>query len=107
MSAQPIEPPDADLGAYIRTGLRRQHMTIDDLAAAVGVHRSTLSRWIAGPIRPSPQHMAALEQVLGPLDAAPEPAPAPQVVVIVASTPEAAEAAVRAALDRAGTPRTD
>jgi transcriptional regulator with XRE-family HTH domain len=101
MSAQPIEPPDYELGDYIRAGLRRQHMTIEDLAAAIGVHRSTLSRWIAGPVYPSPPHMAALERVLGPFDAAPDPAPAPTVVVIVAGTVEA----MHAALDRAGVPR--
>jgi transcriptional regulator with XRE-family HTH domain len=116
VSAQEAEPPgDPQLGVLIREQIRRHRLTHDELAAAVGVHRSTLSRWISGEVEPSPPHLSALEAALHvrfvddgsgryqALDAAPEVAPAPQVVVIVAGTPEA----MREALDRLGVPRVE
>lgn len=116
MTAQPVDPPgNPQLGAVIREQIARRRLTIEGLAADIGVHRSTLSRWLMGTVYPSPSHLAALEDALGVrfvddgagtftvLDAAPEPALAPQVVVVVAGTAEA----MREALDRLGVPRAE
>jgi transcriptional regulator with XRE-family HTH domain len=115
MSAQESElPDDSQLGELIREQIRRRRMTHDELAAAIGVHRSTLSRWISGEVEPSPPHLSSLEEALGvqfvddgdgryhALDAAPA-VDAPRVVVVVAGTAEAMEAA----LDRLGVPRAE
>jgi transcriptional regulator with XRE-family HTH domain len=115
MSAQESEPPgDPQLGDLIREQIRRHRMTHDELATAIGVHRSTLSRWISGEVEPSPPHLSALERALHvrfvddgeggytALDAAPA-VDAPRVVVVVAGTVEA----MREALDRLGVPRAE
>lgn len=116
MTAQPVEPPgNPQLGALIRQQIARRRLTIDGLAETLGIHRSTLSRWLAGGACPSPANLAALEDELRvrfvddgtghfrAVDPAPEPAPAPQVVVLVAGTAEAMDRA----LDRLGVPRAE
>jgi transcriptional regulator with XRE-family HTH domain len=117
MTAQPAAamPGDPRLGRLIREQIARRRLTIDELAADIGVHRSTLSRWLMGTVYPSPSHLAALEDALGvrfvddgagtftALDVAPEPTPTPQVVVVVAGTAEA----MREALDRLGVPHAE
>jgi transcriptional regulator with XRE-family HTH domain len=114
--AQDIYPAEPNnLGMLIRQARERRGMRQTDLAAAVHVGLSSISGWERGTQAPSAAALPALARALGvtlvadpdgtftALDAAPEAAPAPQVVVIVAGTPEA----MREALDRLGVPRAD
>jgi transcriptional regulator with XRE-family HTH domain len=116
--APAIDPPTfaGNLGAAIRDARERRGMRQTDLAAAIHVGLSSVSGWERGTQSPSAAVLPLLAQALGvtiTVDAdgfqtleptsipAPEVAPAPQVVVVVAGTAEA----MREALDRLGVPR--
>lgn len=111
-------PPHTNIGEVIRTQREALHMTQAELALAVGVSPRTVGSYERGAVEPSLGLLLRIGRALRvrfvddgagryealPLDAAPDPAPAPpQVVVIVAATAEA----MREALDRAGVPRAD
>jgi transcriptional regulator with XRE-family HTH domain len=105
--------PSPTLGELIADCRVRRRMSRPQLALLVGASLSSVKNWEADRVTPRGIHLAALEEALGvrfvddgagnytALDAAPDPAPAPTVVVIVAGTVEA----MHAALDRAGVPR--
>lgn len=52
--------PAAGAAQQILTALRAAGRTITQIAAALGVHRSTLYRWIAGTRRPRPANLTNL-----------------------------------------------
>lgn len=45
--------------------LKREHMTQHDLAARIGVHDPTLSKWMTGQRQPSAYALLRISRVLG------------------------------------------
>jgi transcriptional regulator with XRE-family HTH domain len=92
----------------------RRHLSRPQLALLVGASLSSVKNWEGDRATPSPGYLSSLEEALGvqfvddgdgryhALDAAPA-VDAPRVVVVVAGTAEAMEAA----LDRLGVPRAE
>jgi ribosome-binding protein aMBF1 (putative translation factor) len=102
------------LGELISEHRARRHLSRPQLALLVGASLSSVKNWEGDRATPSPGYLSSLEEALGvqfvddgdgryhALDAAPA-VDAPRVVVVVAGTAEAMEAA----LDRLGVPRAE
>lgn len=52
------------LGEEIRKYRRRRKLTLSDLAAIVGVHESTVSRWECNLLEPSARNLTRIERAL-------------------------------------------
>jgi transcriptional regulator with XRE-family HTH domain len=100
-------PPRTNIGDVIRLAREGKRMTQAELGLAIGVTSRTIGSYERGVIEPPLGLVPVIGQALGVRfvddgtghfradDPAPEPAPAPQVVVLNASTAEAVEAAFK------------
>ena len=59
-----MNEPAPSIGDFIRRARQRKRMTQDQLAAAVGVARPSVSRWEGGQHFPL-KHAGAIEEALG------------------------------------------